>query len=89
MVGRILVVLSLGLSGGSSEPVPVERGQLFETADRCMACHNSLVTEDGRDVSIGTRWRATMMANAARDPYWQATIRAETLDHPAASAAPA
>ena len=23
-----------------------------------------------------------MMANAARDPYWQATVRRETIDHP-------
>lgn len=28
-----------------------------------------------------------MMANSARDPYWHAAIRRETLDHPAARAA--
>jgi hypothetical protein len=33
-------------------------------------------------VSIGTTWRATMMANSARDPYWQAGVRRETIDHP-------
>ena len=31
-------------------------------------------------------WRATMMANSARDPYWQASVRRETLDHPAHAA---
>lgn len=60
---------------------------LFVTAGTCMACHNGLITPDGRDISIGTSWRASMMANAARDPYWQAAVRRETLDHPEASAA--
>jgi hypothetical protein len=55
---------------------------LFETADRCMACHNGVSTSTGGDVSIGFDWRASMMANAARDPYWQAAVRRETLDHP-------
>jgi hypothetical protein len=32
-------------------------------------------------VSIGVAWRASMMANSARDPYWQASVRRETLDH--------
>lgn len=57
---------------------------LFETADRCMACHNGVTTSDGRDVSIGFDWRASMMANSARDPYWQAAVRREVMDHPEA-----
>jgi hypothetical protein len=27
-------------------------------------------------------WRGTMMANSARDPYWQASVRAETIAAP-------
>jgi hypothetical protein len=27
-----------------------------------------------------------MMANAARDPYWQAAVRRETIEHPSDSA---
>lgn len=61
--------------------------QLFVTSHRCMACHNGLVTPAGEDVSIGVGWRGSMMANAARDPYWQAAVRRETLVHPTASAA--
>ena len=61
--------------------------QLFATADRCMACHNGLVTPAGEDVSIGFLWRPTMMANSARDPYWRAAVRREALDRPAAAAA--
>ena len=55
---------------------------LFETADNCMACHNGLTGPDGEDLSIGVAWRATMMANSARDPYWHAAVRRETIDHP-------
>ena len=55
---------------------------LFQTHDACVACHNQLTTSSGEDVSIGTAWRATMMANSARDPYWQASVRRETLERP-------
>jgi hypothetical protein len=60
---------------------------LFSHSEDCMACHNNLVTPAGEDVSIGATWRSTMMANSARDPYWQAGVRRETLDHPMHSAA--
>ncbi len=59
----------------------------FHASDRCVACHNGLSTRDGEDISIGLAWRPTMMANSARDPYWQAGVRRETLDHPEARAA--
>jgi hypothetical protein len=32
-------------------------------------------------------WRAGIMANSARDPYWQGSVRREVLDHPESSAA--
>ena len=60
---------------------------LFTLSENCVACHNNLVTPSGEDVSIGTSWRSTMMANSARDPYWQAGVRRETIDHPMHSAA--
>jgi hypothetical protein len=60
-------------------------GPLFKTAADCMACHNGLVTPSGEDVSIGASWRASMMANSSRDPYWQASVRRETMDHPGAA----
>ena len=60
---------------------------LFTHSEDCVACHNNLVTPAGDDVSIGSTWRSTMMANSARDPYWQAAVRRETLDHPQHSAA--
>ncbi|MDX1566147.1 MAG: multiheme c-type cytochrome, partial [Longimicrobiales bacterium] len=60
---------------------------LFRTSDRCMSCHNDVVGPDGMDLSIGFDWRASMMANSARDPYWQAAVRREVLDHPSVSEA--
>ena len=59
---------------------------LFKTSGNCMPCHNSLTTPSGEDVSIGASWRASIMANSSRDPYWQAGVRRETLDHPSAAA---
>ncbi len=57
---------------------------IFEPGDSCMVCHNNILTRTGEDVSIGSDWRASMMANSARDPYWQAAVRREVMDHPAA-----
>lgn len=54
---------------------------------RCLICHNNLTSSKGQDVSIGKLWSASLMANAALDPYWQGSVRRETIDHPAASAA--
>jgi len=59
----------------------------FQTSDRCVGCHNGLVTPSGEDVSIGFDWRPIMMANASRDPYWHAGVRRETVDHPGSRAA--
>jgi hypothetical protein len=61
--------------------------ELFQTSSQCIACHSGLTGPDGADVSIGTNWRASMMANAARDPYWHAAVRREVTDHPEAQAA--
>jgi len=61
--------------------------EIFRTGDRCIACHKGVTTSSGKDVSIGFDWRASMMANAARDPYWQAAVRREVTDHPMAAEA--
>jgi hypothetical protein len=58
----------------------------FLTSERCLICHSNLKTSKGEDASIGTEWRSSMMANSARDPYWLASVRRETLDHAGQSA---
>jgi hypothetical protein len=63
----------------------IAEGRLFETADNCLACHNGLMTPSGEDVSFGSAWRGSMMANSSRDPYWHAAVRRETMDHPEAA----
>lgn len=65
------------ISGG-----PAVGAALFTTAEECLACHNGLSTASGEDISFGTSWRASMMANSSRDPYWMAAVRREILDHP-------
>ena len=75
---------------GQSQPppaTPVHAGLSFPTSDDCLACHNGLTAPSGEDVSIGTAWRASMMANSSRDPYWQASVRREVINHPSAQAA--
>jgi hypothetical protein len=69
-------------------PAPADTpAPLFAASDRCLACHDGLTTPSGEDISLGFAWRASIMANAARDPYWQAAVRRETLDRPGESAA--
>ncbi len=66
--------------------LPADRGDYFASSGTCVTCHKDMSDADGNDVSMGEFWRGTMMANAARDPYWQAALRAETLATPGLSA---
>jgi hypothetical protein len=75
----LLMATALAQSGKPGVPQ-------FRTSDRCVACHNDLQTASGEDVSIGFDWRASIMANSSRDPYWQASVRRETIDHAASKA---
>jgi hypothetical protein len=75
------IVLQPGVSAQGGSTAAAHQGVEFATSDNCLACHNGMTTTSGEDVSIGVAWRASMMANSARDPYWQASVRRETLDH--------
>jgi len=79
-----LVVLAAAAISGTQDP---HSSEIFKTSDQCMACHNGLRAPSGEDVSIGSNWRASMMANSSRDPYWHAGVRREVIDHPSAAAA--
>lgn len=63
-------------------PLPVMQTDLFSTSGACGPCHTGMRDDRQVDVSLDSAWRATMMANAARDPYWQAALRAEVLRRP-------
>jgi hypothetical protein len=82
----VLATLRADAPQGAAPSPPAQRHEqadtsMFALSGDCLACHNSLVTPGGEDVSIGASWRGTMMANAARDPYVQASVRRETSDH--------
>jgi hypothetical protein len=80
-----LACLALPLTARpQAAPTPADA---FRTAERCVNCHNNLKTPKGQNVSITIDWSASIMANSARDPYWQGSVRRETLDHPESSAA--
>ena len=81
----LLCAAALAASAGYAQRNP--HTAVFAASDECLACHNGLRTPSGADVSIGASWRASMMANSARDPYWQAAVRREVLDHPRAARA--
>jgi hypothetical protein len=82
IAGAFVIVASILLSAQwlkGSDPI---LKPAFHTSDRCFACHNELTTSNGHDISIGLAWRSSIMANSSRDPYWQASVRRETIDHP-------
>lgn len=83
----LLLLIALPQSGQITLSAAENHKDLFQTSNRCFACHNGLATSAGEDISIGLNWRPTMMANSARDPYWQAGVRRETIDHPESKAA--
>src|SRR5688572_14445352 len=72
-------------TSGPLDPAHAGDDTVFRTSGTCIACHDGVSAAGGEDVSIGSDWRASMMANSARDPYWQASVRRELMDHPDAA----
>ena len=72
----------------SGEVLPDFDNGLFSTAGACESCHGqdpdglASVTNEGEDVNIVDDWRASIMANSAKDPYWRAKMRQEMLNAP-------
>ncbi len=93
LTGMVLLVCAVACfpgvgRGKTAKTKPtVEAETEFRTSDRCVACHNGMKTSGGEDISIGFQWRASLMANSARDPYWQGSVRRESMDHPESQAA--
>lgn len=63
-----------GFEGGT---LPAVRNALFSASGACTVCHMRMTDEAGKDVSIDSHWRASIKAQAARDPYFLASVRAE------------
>lgn len=66
-------------NAGPTEPAP----ELFAASTQCASCHNGLTDAEGNDVSIEASWKSTIMANATRDPYYQAKVSSEVEHNPA------
>ncbi|GAP63834.1 hypothetical protein ARMA_2257 [Ardenticatena maritima] len=82
----VLLCVCVGGVVWLAQPTPAQPASaalpFFDTGDfagsgTCEACHNGLVDEAGTPVGIPDDWRATMMANSARDPLWQARVSVE------------
>jgi hypothetical protein len=60
----------------------------FTNAAKCAeACHKSggtttTMTFNGEDISPGTQWQHSVMAQAFNDPYWQAAVEDEVESFP-------
>lgn len=65
-----------------AQRLPTTKGEFFTGSGLCATCHTNQVDRSGTDVSTDRMWRSTMMANGARDPYWQGSVRVEVLTHP-------
>lgn len=67
-------------------PLPLVTADMFTGSGNCALCHSRLTDQAGNDVSNDAQWRSTMMANAARDPYFQAKVSSEIQRAPALKA---
>lgn len=56
---------------------------LFAGSGECALCHDNIQNEQGASISISNDWRSSMMANAAKDPFWKAKVSHEGLVNPA------
>ncbi len=72
-----------------AQSLPFQTSTLFSGSGTCAACHapgfpntSALRGPAGDDISPPTLWRSTMMANAAKDPFWQAKVTAEVTANP-------
>ena len=73
---------------GSNIDLPLSDNGYFKASGHCDGCHgfdetgNANVDQFGNDISPITYWRATMMANSAKDPFWKAKVSHEVTVNP-------
>jgi hypothetical protein len=69
--------------------LPNQTSDMFIGSGKCAGCHgvdpNGIANLDSEDnnVSPAENWRATMMANSSKDPFWRAKVAHETTTNPA------
>lgn len=73
---------------GSNIDLPLSDNGYFKASGNCDGCHGLDETgfantdEAGNDISPVTLWRAGMMANSAKDPFWLAKVSHEVAVNP-------
>lgn len=73
---------------GNNIELPLADNGYFKASGNCDGCHGydetfaANVDAEGNDVSPITYWRGTMMANAAKDPFWKAKVSHEVAINP-------
>ncbi|MEZ5840277.1 MAG: hypothetical protein R3D02_07555 [Hyphomicrobiales bacterium] len=80
--GSLALLLAAPLAVRAEVAMPDFQGEYFSGSGICILCHTQLKDEAGNDVSIDTAWRATMMGNSARDPFWRMVLRGELIANP-------
>ncbi|HHM21908.1 MAG TPA: hypothetical protein ENJ20_07770, partial [Bacteroidetes bacterium] len=71
-----------------ADSLPQLYNELFAASGVCVKCHGydtagiASVNMSGADINVVDDWRSTMMANAARDPFWRAKVSHEVLLFP-------
>ncbi len=69
-------------AGGPAPELSTARNSWFAASGLCVLCHTDNRDATGKDVTNSRAWRATMMANAAVDPYYLAGVSGEIATHP-------
>ena len=84
---KIIMVATVALYAqiAISAPNPNFVGDHFSGSGNCVQCHDGLVDTKEGEVSIVKNWSTSMMANASRDPYWQAKVASELYRNPSVS----
>ncbi|MFT5280406.1 MAG: hypothetical protein ACI9P8_002047 [Bacteroidia bacterium] len=74
--------------GASGIELPLDSNSYFRGSGHCDGCHGfdatgfANVNALGVDVSPIERWRSSMMANSAKDPWWKAKVSHEVSVNP-------
>jgi mono/diheme cytochrome c family protein len=68
-------------AGAAGKALPTDSSRLFAASGVCAGCHTGMDDEAGANVSLDREWRASIMANAGRDPFWLASLRGEVEAH--------
>ena len=76
-ISVLILISGFAISNQASAALTTFETAYFSGSGVCAFCHSRLSDKDGNDVSNDAHWRSTMMANAARDPLWQAKMSAE------------